>query len=352
MRDKNNQLNRGSFRRMAVALERFAPEALDLILTRYRILKEILDNQPVGRRQVANRAGTSERAARTEIDLLRERGAVEITPAGIVLTNFGMELIEDMDEIVRGMEGLYSLASRLKERFRLEHVIVTAGDAYRDSHARREMGRAAAMYLRSILIDNCVLAVTGGTTLAEMAQAMKPGLGASGITVLPARGGLGESMEAQANAIAARIAQTIGGNYRLLHVPDNLDEETIAHLTGNPQVHEILAKLKQADILVFGIGSASEMAARRGLPESALRVLEENQAVGEAFRYYFNQDGEPVYTLPGIGLELSDLKSIKRVVAVAGGSNKACAIEAMMKNLRRGILITDEGAARAILGGV
>ncbi|NLB18012.1 MAG: transcriptional regulator, partial [Syntrophomonadaceae bacterium] len=71
--------------------------------------------------------------------------------------------------------------------------------------------------------------------------------------------------------------------------------------------------------------------------------------VGDAFRYYFNAAGEIVYNVAGIGLELSDLDNISLVVAVAGGSNKAWAIESVLTNRRRGTLISDEGAARAIL---
>lgn len=335
--------------RVVAALERFAPETLNIIRIRYRILVEILDNQPVGRRQIALRVGCTERTARTEIDLLRDLGAVESTAAGIVATGYGQRLMDEMTEVVRSMDGLYSLGERLRERFHLDQVLVVPGDSYQDGHVCKGLGRQAALFLRQALFDGCVLAVTGGTTLAEMALAMTAGGAARDVTVLPARGGLGEQMEQQANAIAARIAQAIEGHYRLLHIPDNLDEETIEHLLTNPQVSAVVQELKSADILVYGIGSAIEMAARRGLPKSALKVLEEKNAVGEAFRYYFNQAGEIVYSVPGIGLELADLNSIKQVIAVAGGSNKARAIEAVLGNLRRGILITDEGAARLIM---
>lgn len=330
-------------------LEQFVPEALELIRLRYQVTKEILHNGPIGRRQISTRVGCSERAARSEIEALKEAGIVEITTAGIVLTDYGIEMIHSVEDVISHLEGLAPLAHKLKRLFGLDHVIVVPGDSFVDVYAKKDLGRAAARHVKELLSPGCVLAVTGGTTLAEVAQAMTPGPFGEGVLVLPARGGLGEEMEAQANAIASHIAKAIGGHYRLLHIPDSLDEETITKLMNNPQVAEILNQLKTSDVLVHGIGSAIEMACRRGLAEDALKILEDKQAVGEAFRYYFNQEGEIVYCMAGIGLELADIEGISRVIAVAGGSNKARAIEAVLANRRRGTLITDEGAARAII---
>ena len=66
-------------------------------------------------------------------------------------------------------------------------------------------------------------------------------------------------------------------------------------------------------------------------------------------RYYFDEKGKIVYEVPGIGLELADLDNVETVVAVAGGSNKAKAIEAVIGYRQKQALITDEGAAREII---
>ncbi|MGE5417538.1 MAG: sugar-binding transcriptional regulator [Acidobacteriota bacterium] len=336
--------------KLVQSIERLAPEALIMVRTRYQIMKEILNHQPIGRRQVATRVGCSERTARSEIDTLRDKGAVDITGSGIVLTDYGRELVQEMDNVMPYLEGLGTLARALKKRFGLEHVAVVPGDSCDDVYTKKDLGRAAARYVRELLASGGIMAVGGGTTLAEMASAVSSETPVENLIVLPARGGVGEEVEEQANTIAARIAKTLGGQYRLLHVPDSLEEETIERLKGNPQVAEIVGLLKKVDVLFYGIGPAMEMANRRGMPAQAMQNLDDKHAVGEAFRYFFNQAGEIVYSVPGIGLELADLKSIPQIVAVAGGSNKAHAIEALLTNLRRGSLVTDEGAARAILG--
>ena len=39
---------------------------------------------------------------------------------------------------------------------------------------------------------------------------------------VPARGGMGENVESEANTICAKMAESAMGNYRLLYVPDQL----------------------------------------------------------------------------------------------------------------------------------
>ena len=61
--------------RLIANLERLVPEAMAEARLRYRVLREVLYNQPAGRRQIAIRLGCSERSARSEIAALKEQGA-------------------------------------------------------------------------------------------------------------------------------------------------------------------------------------------------------------------------------------------------------------------------------------
>ena len=80
--------------------------------------------------------------------------------------------------------------------------------------------------------------------------------------------------------------------------------------------------------------------------------LKDLHAVGEAFGYYFNEAGDVVHKVQTIGLQLDDLDNAEHVIAVAGGTTKAKAIRAYMKQAPSStILITDEGAASEILHG-
>ena len=86
--------------RFFTVLERFAPEAVELIVIRYQILRQVMHQQPVGRRQLVKSLGYTERTVRNEIEVLRERGAIHSTPAGITLGSGGEELLKEIDELI------------------------------------------------------------------------------------------------------------------------------------------------------------------------------------------------------------------------------------------------------------
>ena len=92
------------------------------------------------------------------------------------------------------------------------------------------------------------------------------------------------------------------------------------------------------------------MAERRKTSKEDMEKIKARHAVAEAFGYYFNEAGEVVHKVKTVGIQLEDLPRVEHVIAVAGGSSKAKAIQAYMKRAPHSILITDEGAARALLG--
>jgi len=332
-----------------VLLERFAPGAVEIIENRYQILRHIYYHEPIGRRQLCRELNSTERTIRSEIDKLKARGFVNTTSAGIYISTSGKEMFQDISEAIPSVFSIQPLAEKIKQYFNLRDTIIVPGDAEEDYLSKKDMGRAAAAYLKRILKPDSVLAVTGGTTLAELASAMNGSIKMKDAMVVPARGGLGAGLELQAGTIAANIAKAMGAQYRLLHIPDNLEENTAEILKKDIHIQELLQLIKTCSILIHGIGPAMEMAVRRGLSPPVLSRLERKNAVAEAFRYYLDETGNIVYEVPGIGLEMSDLTNVETVVAVAGGGNKAKAIKAVLSHGRLDVLITDEGAAREIV---
>ncbi len=333
-------------------IRKIAPEIAELVEKRYIILRNIYFVQPVGRRALAARLRLPERTVRNEIELLREQGLLISNPAGMEVTPAGERLLGDLKEYVRELRGLSDLERRLARLLGLQQVIIVPGDSDEDETVKKEMAKATAKYLKAVLKDGDVLAVTGGTTLAEVARSFPASGEKREVMVVPARGGLGEEVEKQANTVAANIAERLGGTYRLLHVPDDVGEDVIASLCGDPKIQEMLDLIKETDMVLHGIGTAEEMAKRRGLAEKDLSVLREKQAVGEAFGYYFNHSGDIVYTTSSVGLRMEDLPNIGKVVAVGGGRSKAAAALAVMSNRYQHVCITDEGAARLMMASL
>lgn len=331
------------------AQKKLLPDLLDVMQKRYRILQYIRLMQPIGRRTLSGNIGISERILRAEVQFLKEQNLLSISSTGMVVTPDGEQLLQTLEDVMREILGLKDLETKLKRILPIEEVIVVAGDSDLSPWVKKEMGRACAARLKERLSSHSIVAVTGGTTLAAVAEMMTADPKQGDVLFVPARGGLGEHVENQANTICAKMAEKAAGNYRLLHVPDYLSNEAYQSLIEEPAVKEVLQLIQSANIVIHGIGDAITMAKRRKTPEEEMAKIIAGNAVAEAFGYYFNQAGDVVHKVQTIGIQLDDLRHVRHVIAVAGGASKAKAIEAYMKQAPRSVLITDEGAAKALV---
>jgi len=331
------------------AQKKLLPDLLEIMQKRYRILQYIRLMQPIGRRTLSGSIGISERILRAEVQFLKEQNLISISSAGMAVTPDGEELLQTLEDVMKEVLGLKDLEMQLKRILPIEDAIVVAGDSDLSPWVKKEMGRACVTCMKERLTNNSIVAVTGGTTLAAVAEMMTADLKQSDVLFVPARGGLGEHVENQANTICAKMAEKAMGNYRLLHVPDYLSNEAYQSLIEEPAVKEVLQLIKSSNMVVHGIGDAITMAERRKTSEEEMEKIKDGHAVAEAFGYYFNQEGEVVHKVQTIGIQLEDIKHVGHVIAVAGGASKAKAIKAYMKQAPRSILITDEGAARALV---
>lgn len=328
--------------------QKIIPEMIELLDKRYHILKSIYYNQPIGRRALSQELDLGERIVRTEVMFLKEQGLVDINSIGMVVTREGENIIDELEEIIHEINGLSSIEHKLQGILGVSRVIVVPGDNEEDKTVLKEMGRIAALYVKNIVKDDSIIAITGGTSVEKVVDNF-PKLNKNGILVVPARGGIGRDVETQASTLAAKLAQRIGASHKLLHVPDNLSSEALETMLHEPEIRETLECLAKADVLIFGIGRADEMSRRRGLEESRIEDIFEMGAVAEAFGYYFNKEGETVFKTPSMALNFDDVKSIGNIIAVAGGKNKAEAIVATKTHNPNMVLVTDEGAAKEIL---
>lgn len=327
------------------------PDVLEVMQRRYYLLYYIQVMQPVGRRALAENVGLAERTVRTEIDFLSRQGAVEVTSRGMHLTYEGQNILEQLAEFNKEVTGINVLERQLKDKLHLEHVIVVPGDSDELEWVKQELGRSCVQYLKDRISPGQAIAITGGTTMATVAQMMSPLRHAEQCLFVPARGGLGEKVENQANTICAEMAKKARGDYRMLYVPDPLSEESYQTIIEEPSIKEVLDIIRNAEIVIHGVGDALTMAERRKTSPQQLEFIKAGKAVGEAFGYYFNTQGEIVHKVRTVGLQLEDLKKARHVIAVAGGKSKAQAIASYFQPGQSNVLITDEGAAQELIRG-
>jgi len=330
-------------------LHQIAPEITAILEQRYAVLRAIYYKAPIGRRALAQELHAPERLIRNELELLSELGFVAKSSSGVALSAGGERILLQLADYIRQMRGLSDLEQELASRLGLQAAIVVPGNTDEDPFVKQDLAKATVRCLRNSLKDGDILAVSGGTTLAEVAK----GVGLDGprrsVTVVPARGGLGEDVELQANTIAAKLAQGLGGSYRLLHAPDNVEPQLMDTILQEPSIREVVSLCRRAHVLLHGIGTAEEMAKRRGLDDDQVMQLIAGGAVGEAFGYYFNTQGEVVYSTASVGIRMEDLAKIPLIIGVGGGKSKAWALLSVIRVGFCDVCITDEGAARKVI---
>jgi central glycolytic genes regulator len=332
--------------------KRLLPDLLQIMQKRYMILQYIDRMQPVGRRSLAQSLGFTERTLRSEVDFLKEQNLISITSVGMEVTSIGSDLLEKLESMMREAAGIDVMEAQLKSIFKIQKVVIVSGDSDEVPWVKSELGRACAISMKKLIHGNDIIAVTGGSTMAAVANKLTPDFKKENLLFVPARGGIGEDVQNQANTICANMAANTGSRHRVFYVPDQVSEEIYGSLVKEPMIKEVLEIIQSASMVLHGIGDAITMAERRKTDDLDLEKLKAEKAVAESFGYYFNEAGEVVHKVLTVGLQLSDLKGIPNVIAVAGGSSKVKAIRSYLQTApSQTILITDEGAAKGLLKG-
>lgn len=330
------------------------PEVIPMLQQRYRILQAIYWMQPIGRRALAEHLSLTERTLRSETDFLRKIEFISTSKSGMRLTAVGEDIYNQLGSLMDQVLGMQQIELRLAEYLGIARCVIATGDSDKQNQVISRLGKLLYQLLADQLPDGeNIIAVMGGTTMAQAAEQFENLETAKRHNLfVPARGGIGELMNVQANTVSAVMAMRTNGAYRAIYVPEQLSLNTYESLLQEPSIAEVLTLMQGANCVIHSIGRALPMAARRKMSEADILLLKRKGAVAESFGYFFNEKGQIVYKSPRIGLKLSQLQDVAYVYAIAGGRSKAKAIAAYMKNApKQTCLITDEAVASEILKG-
>ncbi|MEG0259492.1 MAG: sugar-binding domain-containing protein [Lysinibacillus sp.] len=331
------------------AQQKMLPEMLPLLQRRYRLLQTVQFMQPVGRRVLAETVKMTEREARKETDLLREQGLIVANKTGMICTEDGNSTLDILRSVVYEWSGLSQLEHQLQQYLGIQQIIIVPGHCEEDETAQNLLGKEAAQHFKKVVNNDAIVAVTGGGSVASLAQFLQPSEDIKDCTFIAARGGIGHEMQMQANTLTAKFANKIGANYRTLYLPEHLSEQAYEAMLKEPMISEMVDYYDRADIVIHGIGSAEEMAVRRNSTSEDLQILKEKGAVSEAFGYYFNDKGQIVHQIRTIGIQFEQVEKCNTILAVAAGEQKVNAILSYFKVApKQTVLVTDEAAAKAI----
>lgn len=331
------------------AQQKLLPEMTALLQKRYRLLMTIQLTAGIGRRALSEIVHSTERETRRELDILRAQGLIHVLANGMEITHEGKDVLDSLKNLVHEWSGLSELEKQLEKSFKLSRVIIVPGDSEKESQAKSLIGQEAAKQLEQLSKERDIVAVTGGSTIAAITNHLSVHIKPKNLVFVAARGGIGENVELQANHIASAFAAQGSGISRTLYLPDHLSETAYKTMIKEPVIKEMMDLYDHTNIVIHGIGDAKEMAKRRNSSLEELDIISGKQAVGEAFGYYFNEQGKAVHRIRTVGIQLKQLNQVKHLLAVAGGASKASAMLSYLKHApNQTVLITDEGAAKKL----
>ena len=252
------------------------------------------------------------------------------------------------------------LEDAIEQRYGLKEVEVVDISRDDDQAAVREIGAAAAYLVETTVRSGDVIGVSSwSATLLAMVDAMHPVSGVRDTRVVQILGGGGDpAAEGHATHLIRRAADLLHGEGTFLPAPSSVGSpEARTVLLGAPFVKRAVSLFDDLDIALIGIGGQepSGLLASSGNIFSAeeLQVVRDAGGVGDIGLRYICADGEPVRSALNdrvIGIQLEQLKSVPRSIAVAGGPGKTEAIRAALLGGWINCLITDRFTAERVLG--
>lgn len=252
------------------------------------------------------------------------------------------------------------LGRALEERFGLDLCLVLCGPRPTASPPRTELARLAAATLDDLLAPDDVVGVAWGSTVAAVADAVRP-RSPSGLRVVQLAGGSARmGAEQSPSEVARRLAERLGAAYHPLHAPTAVGSAPLRDaLVREPDVRATIELFDRVTFAVVGVGALGGRTSQGGsaLVSSGLLGAEEvarlrrDGAVGDLVLHPFAADGRFVHSelaARAVAVSIEQLRRVPRMLAVAGGAAKARAIAGALATGAVKMLLTDEPAAQAI----
>ena len=284
--------------------------------------------------QIAERLSVSRATVARMLDRAREVGVVTI----------------DID--TRDVGGL-ELEAAIRATYGLSDVIVIPqmGRSRSGEATNSQIARQAAQYLRRFLHPGATIAVGWGDTVLRTLLELRPD-SLRGVTFPTLTGGIDAYTASVLGALGNGVAKLIR------FVPSPLlasSPEVAAMLRKERSVTSVIELAKTADAALIGIGGAIAEATilQHGLvSEDQLHDYQLAGAVGDILGEWYDEDGHVLAVdlqRVRVGIALRDLRTMRNVIAVAGGIDKLDGIRGALVGGYLDVLVTTEDVARELV---
>ena len=252
----------------------------------------------------------------------------------------------------------FELSAELRRVFGLSEALVVPDHEKEpaDHHAlNARIGLGGAQYISTHLRPGGTLGVGWGETVSRVIAATN--FGAVGpVHMVTLTGGVDGYLQAFLSSKSETTSDADLTTAKVIPAPTLASSAALATaLREEPTIQEVLKQACSVETAIVGVGTPTTDATivQLGYLDAAdVRALRERFVVGDILGQFFDADGN-VAKLPihdrRIGIELSDLKYIPKVVGVAGGLHKVPAILGALHGGFLDVLVTNELAAIRLL---
>lgn len=246
---------------------------------------------------------------------------------------------------------------KLESKYNLKEAIVVSTFSNDYDEILETLGDAGVDYLQRTLQGEEIISVSWGKSLLALVNAL-PSINYNKMQIVQMIGGLGYPEEERSGTeLVRRMGNAFGAQPRLLNSPGIVKTiELSTALKKEPQISAVLELAKKAQIALVGIGHFTDesiLCRSKGiLSKKDIQFLKQNGAVGDISLRFFNKNGELIngdLNNRVVGLEMPDIQAIDRVVAIAGGTQKAETIRAALKGGYINVLITNNDTAKKLI---
>ncbi len=290
-------------------------------------------NQGLTQKEVSDRLGVSRGTVIRVLAEAVERGDVQIW-------------------INAGEAAAVDLAARLEAAYGLDEAIVVP---VADGNPVQAVGLALGQFLSETVAGGMTIGVGWGRTLTASLPALRPARHED-TRVVSLLGGIVEARTGNPLEFSWRLASQLGADCYLMVAPAIVDSvATKRRLIEKCGLDRLFALASRLDLAVVSVGdigpSATSLAARMIAPDE-LEELVALGAVADVLSNFIATDGASVahdLNRRVMSVELEALAGAGHVLIATGGAHRATAIRAAIRRIGCNTLITDEGAARALL---
>lgn len=329
-------------------MKNIAPDLVQVLDQRLQILCQIDLSPPIGRRALASQLHMSEREIRSCCDIFKKYGYVIQDKNGMSLSSQGSIIAKQASHMQHNLNGLVDLEKKISQVFDIPDVHIIKGDADTEPFIINTVTRKAGELIKPMIKTGYTIAVTGGMTMASFAENLKPS-SKSNVMIVPAQGGVGQSMELNANTIAEKIADKLNSFHRILHLPSIIDDKTLQNLRKLPDIDEVVSLIERADVIVHSVGVPGEVPQTKNVSQFVRDKINSEGAVSECFGCYYDINGKKISCISSVSSLLGTLKESSCFIEIAVGSHKALAVKASLIAKKHRMLVIDEGIARKMI---